>query len=312
MELTPLTARFCICCWKSICNQFGYYGNSPQTTGFSGEKCIFLQKNALPAEKCRFSEQPPCRSAEVKFFSVFLCRRCREIWREILVKFSVLRFPGFGCATENFTKMSRQKRGGGVKNGKFHANFTLLGRSAEDLGGTWQENREGFGAPESRALANFHKKSGGPFCSSTGNECCTNGCQLRNVNHSATNTAYEDPCLCFGEDVLERGRGVTERGGNGSENFSALLSTFLTISNKKSYSKYLWNLWKSLKISETLSELLGRCPSVRYPSTSLRMWPPTNANDSNLIGGSQKGGCSPAPKCPPWWLKRYTLPPIEL
>ena len=57
-----------------------------------------------------FSEQLPCRSAEVKFFSVFLCQSCREIWREILVKFSVLRFPRFGCATENFTKISRQKR----------------------------------------------------------------------------------------------------------------------------------------------------------------------------------------------------------
>ena len=51
-----------------------------------------------------------CRSAEVKIFSVFLCQKCREIWREILVKFSVLRFPGFGRAAENFTKISRQKR----------------------------------------------------------------------------------------------------------------------------------------------------------------------------------------------------------
>ena len=75
------------------------------------------------------SEQLPCRSAEVKIFSVFLCQNCREIWREILVKFSALRFPGFGCATENFTKISRQKRC--EKNGKFHANFTLLGRSAD-------------------------------------------------------------------------------------------------------------------------------------------------------------------------------------
>ena len=54
--------------------------------------------------------QLPCRSAEVKFLSVFLCQRCREIWREILVKFTALRFPGFRCATENFTKISRQKR----------------------------------------------------------------------------------------------------------------------------------------------------------------------------------------------------------
>ena len=50
--------------------------------------------------------QLPCRSAEVNFFSVFLC----EIWREILVKCSVLRFPGIGYARENFTEISRQKR----------------------------------------------------------------------------------------------------------------------------------------------------------------------------------------------------------
>ena len=68
------------------------------------------------------SEQLPCRSAEVKIFSVFLCQRCREIWREILVKFSALRFPGFGCATENFTKISRQKRCGERKiSRKFHS-----------------------------------------------------------------------------------------------------------------------------------------------------------------------------------------------
>ena len=76
-----------------------------------------------------FSEQLPSRSAEVNIFSVFLCQRRREIYYLILVKFSVLRFPGFGCARENFTKISRQKQG--VKNGKFHANVTLLGRSAD-------------------------------------------------------------------------------------------------------------------------------------------------------------------------------------
>ena len=47
------------------------------------------------------------------------CQRCREIWREILVRFSVLRFPGFGCARENVTKISCQKRCE-KKNGKFH------------------------------------------------------------------------------------------------------------------------------------------------------------------------------------------------
>ena len=78
----------------------------------------------------RNSEQLPCRSAEVKNFSVFLCQRRREIWREILVKFSVLRFPGFGCATENFTKISHQKRCE-KKNRKFHENFTLPGSSLD-------------------------------------------------------------------------------------------------------------------------------------------------------------------------------------
>ena len=76
-------------------------GRPPPDRKISGLKSLGL---------CSFSEQLPCRSAEVKFSSVFLCQRCREIWREILVKFSVLRFPGFGCTAENFTKISRQKR----------------------------------------------------------------------------------------------------------------------------------------------------------------------------------------------------------
>ena len=61
-------------------------------------------------------------SAEVNFFSVFLRQRCREIWREILVNFSVLRFPGFGSARESFAKISRQKRSekGEISN-KFHS-----------------------------------------------------------------------------------------------------------------------------------------------------------------------------------------------
>ena len=77
------------------------------------------------------AENGPSKKAheEVKIFSVFLCQRCRELWREILVKFSVLHFPGFGCARENFTPEFHVRNG--VKNGKFHANSTLLGRSAD-------------------------------------------------------------------------------------------------------------------------------------------------------------------------------------
>ena len=48
-----------------------------------------------------------------EIFSVFLCQRCREIFGEI---FRV-----------TFSRTSKN----GVKNGKFHTNFTLLWRSAE-------------------------------------------------------------------------------------------------------------------------------------------------------------------------------------
>ena len=44
------------------------------------------------------------------FFTVFLCQRCREIWREILVAISrVLRFPGFGCPNLGAKKNNKQK-----------------------------------------------------------------------------------------------------------------------------------------------------------------------------------------------------------
>ena len=52
----------------------------------------------------------PAEVRKWQFFSVFLCQRCREIWREILVQVSMLHFPGFGCPRENFTQTSRQKR----------------------------------------------------------------------------------------------------------------------------------------------------------------------------------------------------------
>ena len=72
------------------------------------------------------SEQLPCRSAEVKFFSPFFS--AKDVVK-FGVKFSVLRFPGFGCATEHFTKFHARN---GVRNGQFHANFTLPGRSADN------------------------------------------------------------------------------------------------------------------------------------------------------------------------------------
>ena len=70
-------------------------------------------------EKVRAATLQKCGSEN---FPRFLCQRCRELWRKILVKFSVLRFPGFGCARENFTNTSRQKRCGKRKiSRKFHS-----------------------------------------------------------------------------------------------------------------------------------------------------------------------------------------------
>ena len=76
-----------------------------------------------------FSEQLPCRSAEVKFFSVFLCQRCREIWREIFRATFSRVWVCDGKFHQNFTSKTV------MKNGKFHANFTLLGRSADTFPG---------------------------------------------------------------------------------------------------------------------------------------------------------------------------------
>ena len=111
-------------------------GNFRDFPGKFGLRKIFfgLWKMAIPYAT-NPSEQLPCRSAEVNFSSVFLCQRCREIWREILVKFSVLRFPGFGCATENFSKISRQKRCEKRKiSRKFHSAGAIRHQSIPPLG----------------------------------------------------------------------------------------------------------------------------------------------------------------------------------
>ena len=60
----------------------------------------------------QLSEQLPCRSAEVKIFSVF-----RYV------------FQGLGVRRKISPKFHVKN---GVENGKFHANFTLLGRSADN------------------------------------------------------------------------------------------------------------------------------------------------------------------------------------
>ena len=43
----------------------------------------------------------------------------------------MLRFPGFGCLKRKISPKFHAKNG--VKNGQFHADFTLLGRGAEKI-----------------------------------------------------------------------------------------------------------------------------------------------------------------------------------
>ena len=63
----------------------------------------------------------------VRFVSVFLCQRCREIWREILVNFSACYvFPRCGCPNRKFHKKKCHAENG-VKDGKCHANFSSAG-----------------------------------------------------------------------------------------------------------------------------------------------------------------------------------------
>ena len=119
----------------------------------------FSMKQWSVSQQAVNSEQLPCRSAEVKNFSVFLCQRCREIWREVLVKFSALRFPGFGCATENFTKASRQKRCEKRKiSRKFHSAGSLNGCLGATERGAWRGvGREGWQRVGERLAQGWHK-----------------------------------------------------------------------------------------------------------------------------------------------------------
>ena len=69
-----------------------------------GEKLFDPRASGRKGQECPREIQ----TKKFMFMLFFLpWQRCREIWREISVKFSALRFPGFGCVTENFTKFSR-------------------------------------------------------------------------------------------------------------------------------------------------------------------------------------------------------------
>ena len=75
------------------------------------------------------SEQLPCRvAAEVRIFSPSPFFSAKGVVK-FGMKFSVLRFPRFGCSKRKDTLKIHAKNG--VNNGEFHANFTLLGHGAE-------------------------------------------------------------------------------------------------------------------------------------------------------------------------------------
>ena len=68
--------------------------------------------------------------AEVRsdIFLRFLCQECREIWREILVKFSeCLIFQCLGLRSVDTLSQNFTHKKNGAKSGKFHESFTLLG-----------------------------------------------------------------------------------------------------------------------------------------------------------------------------------------
>ena len=66
----------------------------------------------------------------MKYFSVFLCQRCRESWHEILVRFSVCYVSqGLGVQIGKFHQNFTPQRCEEQK--MFEAKFTLLGRGAE-------------------------------------------------------------------------------------------------------------------------------------------------------------------------------------
>ena len=112
---------------KNIRNVHQETGRTPKMRKRMGKRGKFAWS--------KMSEQLSCRSAEVKIFSFFLCQRCREIWREILVKFSALCFPGFGCATENFTKKRCEKR---KSSHKFHSAEAQRSK----MGKKWPKNTD--------------------------------------------------------------------------------------------------------------------------------------------------------------------------
>ena len=75
-----------------------------------------------------FSEQLPCRSAEVTFFSVFSAKGVVKFGVKFWRDFPCYVFQGLGVRRKISPKFHVKN---GAKNGTIHAKFTLLGRSAD-------------------------------------------------------------------------------------------------------------------------------------------------------------------------------------
>ena len=74
----------------------------------------------------KISEQLPCRSAEWSFSPFFSAKGVVKFWW----KCPCYVFQGLGVRTKISPEIHAKN---GVKNGRFHANFTLLGRGADKI-----------------------------------------------------------------------------------------------------------------------------------------------------------------------------------
>ena len=134
--VAPVQEALCSLGPKDLLNPpLSTFGNFP----FSGPQLPNLSQGLVLSHllgeietSTKFKISSVRAATRANFFSVFLCQRCGDIWREIFgAIFCVLRFPGFGCPNRKISPTFHPKNG--VKNGKFHAKFTLRGHGADLL-----------------------------------------------------------------------------------------------------------------------------------------------------------------------------------
>ena len=94
--------------------------------GLGALKCFFIRGLLVPLPVN--ISAATLQKCGVKSFFVFLCQSLKVSWNCGDI-FRMVCFPGFGCPNRNMSLKFHAKNR--AKNGKFHTNFTLLGRGAE-------------------------------------------------------------------------------------------------------------------------------------------------------------------------------------